>query len=69
MAFFEFIEDSLDKPTWDKVTNQRIELLHPATRSITYKFINHIERDLSIRLRVGQGYNTAIRRHYEAFNK
>lgn len=45
-------------PTWDSTTNTRIELLHPAIRDDVYRFINHVEYELGMRLRVGQGLRT-----------
>lgn len=57
VTFIYALEDLL-RPTWDKVTNERIKLLHPAIRDDVYRFINHVEQELSIKLRVGQGLRT-----------
>jgi hypothetical protein len=38
--------------TWDKHTNERIEKLHPSIRAKTIKFINTVQDQLNINLRV-----------------
>ncbi|MDD3896770.1 MAG: M15 family metallopeptidase [Candidatus Peribacteraceae bacterium] len=40
--------------TWDEVTNRRIQELHPAIREMTLTFINRVEEELNIRLRITQ---------------
>lgn len=40
--------------TWDPITNQRIALLHPLVRDLATTFINTVEQELGIRLRIAQ---------------
>lgn len=48
--------DCLD--TWDDVTNRRISELHPAVQCPAKNFINIVERELGIKLRVASGYRS-----------
>lgn len=47
-----------DTPTWDAVTNQRIDFLHPAIKEEVRVFINTVELKLGIRLRLVSGLRT-----------
>ena len=38
--------------TWDKVTNSRIALLHPQIRQKAVNFINEVEKEFGIQIRV-----------------
>lgn len=38
--------------TWDKVTNSRIALLHPQIRQKAVNFINEVEKEFDIQIRV-----------------
>jgi len=44
--------------TWDAVTNSRILLLHPKIRQASINFINDVEDEFGIQLRIIQGYRT-----------
>lgn len=44
--------------TWDKITDQRIATLHPSVRQLATDFINAVEDELGIRLRVTQALRT-----------
>lgn len=44
--------------TWDQVTNERIEKLDPSIRQSVIDFINDVEKNLDIKLRVSQSYRT-----------
>ncbi len=45
-------------PTWDEVTDQNIAQLHPAIRLDASVFVNAVERELGIRLRVYESLRT-----------
>jgi hypothetical protein len=51
-------EDSMADRTWDPKTDERIAKLHPKVRDDVTKFINRVEQDLKIRLRITQGLRT-----------
>ena len=44
--------------TWDTATNNRIEKLHPKIRCAVKNFINQVESEMGIKLRVIQGLRT-----------
>jgi RHS repeat-associated protein len=44
--------------TWDPITNERISQLHPDVQGPAINFINQVELDLGIKLRVTQGLRT-----------
>ncbi len=44
--------------TWDKITDERIAQLHPAIQMKASVFINTVQKDLGIKLRVIQGLRT-----------
>ncbi len=46
------------KKTWDAISNQRIESLHPKIRSNAICFINDVEKTLKIKLRITHGLRT-----------
>jgi peptidoglycan L-alanyl-D-glutamate endopeptidase CwlK len=46
------------RPTWDEITNTRIETLHPLVRSLFYHFINRVEKELGIQLRVTSAFRS-----------
>jgi len=48
----------MSTPTWDKFSNRRIDKLHPAIRTDAMDFINAVEQELHIRLRVTQGFRS-----------
>src|SRR5690606_7828810 len=47
-----------DFPTWDMVTNRRIRELHPRLGIAARQFINTVEGELGIQLRITQGYRS-----------
>lgn len=50
--------DSYSLLTWDPVTNERIKTLHPKVRPIFLRFINRVESELKIQLRVTSALRT-----------
>jgi peptidoglycan L-alanyl-D-glutamate endopeptidase CwlK len=44
--------------TWDNITDDRIKKLHPKIRKKAENFINNVEKELKIKLRVTQGLRT-----------
>jgi len=44
--------------TWDSVTDERISMLDPAFQNNAIEFINNVESELGIKLRVTDGYRT-----------
>jgi LAS superfamily LD-carboxypeptidase LdcB len=51
-------EDLLEKKTWDKVSNKRILKLNPKIQTHVINFINDVEKELGIKLRITQGLRT-----------
>ena len=47
------------KDTWDPVTNERIKGLHPDVQGNATNFVNEVESELGIQLRVTQGTRTS----------
>uniref|UniRef100_UPI0025F6DA74 M15 family metallopeptidase n=1 Tax=uncultured Gilliamella sp. TaxID=1193505 RepID=UPI0025F6DA74 len=52
------IKEEKKTETWDRITNSRIALLHPAIRQNAINFINDVESSLNVQLRVTDGYRT-----------
>ncbi|HEX5170960.1 MAG TPA: M15 family metallopeptidase, partial [Cyclobacteriaceae bacterium] len=48
----------LDFPTWDTPTNRRIRELHPRLGIAAREFINSVENELGIQLRITQGFRS-----------
>ncbi len=44
--------------TWDSVTNERIKGLDPRVRQPATDFINNVDRDLGVKLRITTGYRS-----------
>lgn len=44
--------------TWDNITDQRIATLHPAVRQLATDFINAVDDELGIQLRMTQALRT-----------
>jgi RHS repeat-associated protein len=47
-----------DRPTWDISTNRRTRELHPSVSTAARQFINTVESELGIQLRITQGYRS-----------
>lgn len=52
------ITDSFFNKVWDKISQERIETLHPAIRQKAISFINEVEKRLKIQLRVTSALRT-----------
>jgi peptidoglycan L-alanyl-D-glutamate endopeptidase CwlK len=52
------VADSFFYNVWDKVSQERIETLHPKVRQKAIEFINQVERRLKIQLRVTSALRT-----------
>ncbi|MCX8698088.1 M15 family metallopeptidase, partial [Gilliamella sp. B3000] len=58
VAMVDYYMEGKKTETWDKVTNSRIALLHPKIRQIAVNFINEVEKEFGIQLRVTTGLRT-----------
>ncbi|MFW5872719.1 MAG: M15 family metallopeptidase, partial [bacterium] len=55
---YKSAQDYTGKTTWDPITNKRILDLHPDVQGPATNFINQVEAELGITLRVTQGLRT-----------
>jgi len=51
-------EDLLKTKTWDKAINKKILKLNPKIQTHVINFINDVEKELGIKLRITQGFRT-----------